>query len=400
MSYEQHCTGPRKEPGAPWTRPGTADAGIDDVWRNPDESITAVQYKYTGSHHRNQPRRYPQDLLADCPECAGQHGPGHGDLSASNLTVAASGAYFSEVDPATVGEPMLVVIDDLEQHLNVGDLLRQLTPGPTVQVLVATRAQDDHLPPAGLSGAGVLDAVDGGKVTGLLTHWSALSRFDTLPPAAFETPTVKLLTSHLAVGTARCAVRAAYQTRQAVVQDPAASGPVVARFAETWLGLRPTEANIAATGNALLQAPLDGAHPDGDHAVVRRLGADVRGQRRAWRLIGETQLCGHTVDSLDRPLTNTRVDSPWTVADTVDSARPDTDDGWNDPRLPRVLARLHPDELRVTMSKAHDGLTWSAAALACGKNAEFGERVRCKLKRLGAELTARIEAAKAQPRLA
>ncbi len=172
----------------------------------------------------------------------------------------------------------------------------------------------------------------------------------------------------------------------------------MARFAETWLGIRPTDANIAATGNALLQAPLDGLHPDGDHAAVHQRRTDVRDQRRAWRLIGRTQLCGRLVDSLDRPLPRGNVDGPLTVADTfAGGVRPDLVDGWNDTRLPRILARLRADELKVTMAKAYQGLTWTAAAETCGMTAEFGERVRCKLKRLGAELTARIEAAKGYP---
>jgi hypothetical protein len=169
----------------------------------------------------------------------------------------------------------------------------------------------------------------------------------------------------------------------------------VARFAEKWLGLRPTDVNIAATGNAFLQAPLDGLHPDGDHAVVRQLRTDVRDQRRAWRFIGETRLCGRLVDSLDRPPAWADADGPLTVADAVAGGiPPDLVEGWNDARLPRILARLRPDELQVTLAKGHQGLTWTAAAEACGMTAEFGERVRCKLKRLGADLTARIAAAK------
>ncbi|MFG2064084.1 hypothetical protein ACGFIK_21990 [Micromonospora sp. NPDC048871] len=380
----------------------SADVGIDGMRWTPDGSIAAFQCKSTDSRYPDGSQRNLQHLFGDCPECAGWYGPLHGDLSASNITVAASNAYFSGLDPAAVTEKMIWVIDDVEQHLNVGELLRQLTPDPEIQVLVASDPSDDHLPPYGLSGAPVVDAIDRGKVIRLLKHWNSVSQRGTTPQFAFEVLTATLLTDHLAVGAARCAVRAAYQARQAVVQDPVASGPIVARFAERWLGLRPSDINIAATGNALLQAPLDGAHPDGDHAVVRRLRSGVRDQRRAWRLIGETELRGRTVDSLDRTLTNMGTDSPWTVADTVAGGAPvDSVDGWNDPRLHRVLARLQPDELQVTMSKAHDGLTWSAAALACGKTVEFGERVRCKLKRLGAELTARIDAAaKARHQLA
>ncbi|WP_327034897.1 hypothetical protein [Micromonospora ureilytica] len=394
MPYDEHYTPSEPEPSSPWIRRVPADVGIDGMQWTPDGPIAAFQYKSTNSRYPDGSQRNLQHSFGNCPECTVWRGPLHGDRSASNITVAASHAYFSGLDPAAVAEKMIWVVEDLEQHLNVGDLLRQLTPAPEIQVLVVSHPSDDHLPPHGVSGAPVVDGIDLGKVTRLLKHWNSVSQRDTTPQIAFEVLPIELLTGHLAVGTARCAVRAAYQARQAVVQNPVASEPIVARFAERWLGLRPTDTNIAATGNALLQAPLDGAHPDGDHAAVRRLRSGVRDQRRAWRLIGETELRGRKVDSLDRTLTNSGTDSPWTVADTVaGGASVDTVDGWNDPRLHRVLARLKPDELQVTMSKVLDGLTWSAAALACGKTVEFGERVRCKLKRLGAELTARIDAA-------
>jgi hypothetical protein len=380
--------------------PRCADTGFDEVHRTPDGGLTAIQYKRTSHDLRGRVPGDVQNVLAACPECAGLHGPAHGDLSASNLTVAASDAYFRDVDPTTIDVRTIVLIDGVGEASTVDlhDVVRELMP-TTLEVLVVTDPDVDHLPWAGLSGAPVLASGDSRKVVRLLKHWNRVSRSDAVPSLSGETLPVRL-TRQLAEGSARCAVRAAYLARDAVVrQDPKISRPIVARFAETWLGLRPTDATIDATGNALLQAPLDGLHPDGDHAAVRHLRTDVRDQRRAWRLIGQTQLCGRLVDSLDRRLPGADGDDPLVVADTVDGGmQSDLTEGWEDARLPRVLARLPPDELRVTLTKVYQGTTWTAAAQTCGMTAEFGERVRCKLKRLGADLTARIEAAKGRPR--
>lgn len=399
-SYEDN----REQPTDAWLRRGYADMGVDVMCRNPDGSLTVIECKQISRDLRTRVRGDLRDLLVDCPECAGLHGPAHGDLSANNLTAAASGAYFGDLDPTRI-----VMSDSLDEVLVVDfhEVLRGLTPdpanlkNPALQAIVATHPDADHLPSVGLSGAPILDSVDTGKVVGLLKHWNRVSRTDPVPSLLFETLTISLA-QQLVVGSARCAVRAAYLARDAVVhQDPELSRSVVARFAEKWLGLRPTDANIAATDNALLQAPLDGLHPDGDHAVVRQLRTDVRDQRRAWRFIGETQLCGRLVDSLDRPLARADADGPLTVSDAVAGGiQPDLAEGWNDARLPRIMARLRPDELQVTLAKAYQGLTWTAAAEACGMTAEFGERVRCKLKRLGADLTARIAATKGYLRTA
>lgn len=408
MPYDHYRSNPTQHPTDAWLKLEHADMGVDEVRRNPDGSVTEIQYKCLSRDLGTAVRMQPCDVLGDCPECADLHGPADGPLSASNLTAAASGMYFGDLHPANV---LVRDIDPAEVELidygcegsstvDLHEVLRGLTPDPESQIFVVTHPDTDHLPSAGLSGSAVLDSVDTGKVVRLLKHWNRVSQSDPAPSLSFETLAINLLIRRLVAGSARCAVQAAYLVRDAVVhQGPEASQPAVARFAETWLGLRPTDANIAATGNALLQAPLDGLHPGGDHAAVRQLRTDVRNQRRVWRFIGETQLCGRLIDSLDRPLPWACADGPLTVGDTIaGGVRPDLVDGWSDARLPRVLARLRPDELRVTLTKAHQGLTWAAAAQACGMTESFGERVRCKLKRLAAELTTRIEATKAHPR--
>ena len=106
---------------------------------------------------------------------------------------------------------------------------------------------------------------------------------------------------------------------------------MVAEFVARWLGLRPTKAIVEAAANALLQAPLDGTDPDGDHAVVRRLRAATKTQRRAWRPIGETRIRHAPVDSLDRPLRAVGEDELLTLADTVGACDPPVDTGPDGP---------------------------------------------------------------------
>lgn len=229
----------------------------------------------------------------------------------------------------------------------------------------------------------------------LLKHWNQLAT-EPRPPIRFELAV-------LAGTVASSAVRAACVARDAVVHDPAAGREVVASFVAKWLGLRPTAAMVEAAANALLQAPLTPTDPAPDGVLIRRLRIDTLRQRRAWRPIGETQVRGRRVDSLDRPLHLVGDAAPMTVGDTVgaEDVRSDAVVGWDDQRIARVLARLRPDELRVVLTyvRADTITTWSAAARACGLPDNFGERVRCKLKRLGKDVVARI-AAQGLPRAA
>ena len=99
---------------------------------------------------------------------------------------------------------------------------------------------------------------------------------------------------------------------------------------------------------------------------------------------------------LDRPV-RTSTGMLLTVADLVPGAQPAEDlvlvGEWGEQRLRRVLGRLKPDELRVTNVYAQRSeLTWAEAARIAGAAdpAAVGERIRRKLKRLGAEDERRV----------
>jgi hypothetical protein len=200
-----------------------------------------------------------------------------------------------------------------------------------------------------------------------------------------------------AVAAAQHATSAAYNARDAVVhEDASVSREAAAGFASAWLGFRPTPEIVEATTAALLYAALDDFDPDDDSTTVRRLRRDTMHQNRLLKPLTSTQLCHYPIDSLDRPLcVDLDHDTPGTLADTI--GVPNQVDefitrigGWEDTRIDKVLARLHHDEQQVAMTYAHleEPATWQQAAQACGLPAEFGERVRRKLRREGQSLMA------------
>jgi hypothetical protein len=190
-----------------------------------------------------------------------------------------------------------------------------------------------------------------------------------------------------------------------VHDDPSVSRDVVAWFASTWLGFRPTPEIVEATGAALLYAPLDDLDSDDDSTTVRRLRLDTVHQNRMLKPLTSTQLCRHPIDSLDRPLPVDLDDGELiTVGNTV-GVSDGVDEvvirlcGWRDDRIPRVLARLDDDERRVALLYAHQETptTWEQAAQKCGLPATFGERVRRKLRREERPFTAKQDRAAYNP---
>jgi len=232
----------------------------------------------------------------------------------------------------------------------------------------------------------------------LLKHWNTTAADARAPSLWFSMPII--VPRQTAPEVASRAIRAALDARDRVVHDdPTDSREAVAGYVSKWLGLRPTPAIVEAAGNALLQAPLEPDDTAPERDVIQRLHSEIVRQRRAWRPIGETQLGGRRVDSLQRTL-NPAADTTTIVADTVAIEDLHTvHGGWDDDRLTRVLNMLRPDERHVALAYAHDGgTTWSGAARACGLPDPFGERVRRKLLRLGRQLTSRITASPPRPR--
>ena len=194
-------------------------------------------------------------------------------------------------------------------------------------------------------------------------------------------------------GLARAGYKAALHARAAVLRGD--DGPV-AWFIRTWLGLRVSPERIEAVSAALLEEGWDAGIPDDPAYLITDLRKRTVRQGRVLRPIWKTRVNYRAVGMLDEPV-RTSNGGLLTVADLVPGAQPTEDlvlaSEWEEQRLRRVLGRLKPDELRVTNVYAQRSeLTWAEAARIAGAAdpAAVGERIRRKLKRLGAEDERRV----------
>ncbi len=201
-------------------------------------------------------------------------------------------------------------------------------------------------------------------------------------------------------GLARAAFSAALRARAAILHG---DDGLVAWFIETWLGLRVSPERIEAVSAALLEEGWDASVPDDLAHLLTDLRRRTARQARFLRPIWETQLNHRTIGMLDQPVI-TGNGTLLAVADLIPGGRATEDlvlaGEWEERRLLRVLSRLKPDELRVTNVYAqHSELTWAEAARVAGAAdpAAAGERVRRKLKRLGAEDTRRLAPRSSRP---
>lgn len=102
-------------------------------------------------------------------------------------------------------------------------------------------------------------------------------------------------------------------------------------------------------------------------------------QHRNHRLIGETQLCGRLVWSLDKPVAIGPYDT-LPLVETVPAPAPrsnEISDRW----LVRLLGALSERERKIVWAKGYER-SWADAATAVGATAAEGERLRRKVKRL------------------
>jgi hypothetical protein len=192
---------------------------------------------------------------------------------------------------------------------------------------------------------------------------------------------------------ARAAHGAALHARAAVLNGD--DGPV-SWFIETWLGMRGTRERIEAVSAALLEEGWDANIPEDPAHLLTDLRSRTARQARVLRPIWETRLNYRTIGRLDHTVVTSN-GTLLTLADLVPDPQ-DTEDlalanECEEQRLRRVLSRLKPDELQVTNVYAERSeLTWAEAARLAGAAdpVAMGERVRRKLKRLGAEHNRRL----------
>ncbi|HEX5880833.1 MAG TPA: hypothetical protein VF468_21320, partial [Actinomycetota bacterium] len=287
--------------------PSPADSGADDAFAAWSGSARLTE---------DEARYAPGGSSAPfgmCPECSSLPWPGVDEESASVLASAAASAFLRGVDAGEVVRPdRLAAVPGFLIETIVQQLVSPAPGGDTdagtadaglrvVRELETIVQQLVPPAPGGDTDTGTADAGPwvvrelaagrSGKIVRLLKHWRDLGKADG--PALLVVIENSEQYLHPVSVVAACAVRAAYHARAAVVHEqPAVARPMVAAFARRWFGLRPTDANIDAVTNALLQAPLDGVHPEGDHAAVRRLKADAKRQRRWWRPLSRTRARG------------------------------------------------------------------------------------------------------------
>ncbi len=194
---------------------------------------------------------------------------------------------------------------------------------------------------------------------------------------------------------ARAAYLAAIRARTAVVHGD--YGPV-RDFIRTWLDLPVTRRRLEAVSAALLEEGWDtDLTVDDCETLLADLRRRAARQARVLWPIWETQLNHRPVGMLDQPV-STDATTICAIADLIPD--PGTTEGlalaadWGQERVLRqVLSKLKPEERTITEIYAEQSdLTWAQAASVAGaaNPSAIGERVRRKLKRLGAEHNRRL----------
>lgn len=188
----------------------------------------------------------------------------------------------------------------------------------------------------------------------------------------------------------RSALREALAARNAAIEGDAAK---VDAFSQTWLGLsRPAKwreaMEMALLGNWVHML----GHGTADTpTVVDLLWHHAQAEHRHLQPLWEHKVRGRRATLLGRPVGDglTLGDllvAPGTLEDAVLGGE------FADSRLAAVLPRLRAEEETVARDWARTGDAWAQAAAAAGLPEAYGERVRRKLKRLGAQHTARAAA--------
>jgi hypothetical protein len=203
---------------------------------------------------------------------------------------------------------------------------------------------------------------------GWMHQWADLARFGT----------------GLARRLARGAIFAALRARRAVMHGHTDE---LDAFITEWLDQPVTSWRRDAVAVVLLEddwLEMDLGFDD-DSSVVHHIKTRASLEARNHKFIEETQLRGHRVVMLDRPVRRPGGEIA-TLSDLLvdPSSRKGLpiDVGFDDDRLNVLLGRLKPDEQAVVIAYG-DGAseTWESAAIAAGLPPEYGERVRRKCKR-------------------
>jgi hypothetical protein len=187
------------------------------------------------------------------------------------------------------------------------------------------------------------------------------------------------------------AVSAALVARNAAIEGDA---DTVDDFSRTWLGLSHPARWREAVEMALLGDWVNTlGKKTTDRNIHDLLRRHAHAEHRSLQPLWERRVRGKRTALLGQPLG----EAGWTVEDLlVERRTPESEvlaAELGDGRLVTVLGKLTPDEQAAARAWATFGVSWDQAALAVHKQQAFGERVRRKLKRLGARHAGRATAA-------
>lgn len=179
------------------------------------------------------------------------------------------------------------------------------------------------------------------------------------------------------------ALGAALRAQEAVLRGDLKA---IVRFLREWLGFKRTPHTLVDAASAVLleEAAWLPAGLAGDDKVVPLIKKLTVREHRNFRLLGDTQLAGWPVDSLDRKVKLSRdehVAAP--LVDMVPAPPPPPgEDDISDPRLLQIMDKLTERERKILWMKAEEERTWADAAVSSGATLKDGDNLRRKVKRL------------------
>ncbi len=305
--------------------------------------------------------------------------------------VAEQAQAASAVQKFVAGSSALRAVEQLQSTLAASTRAQGLArPNPGVLEAAAKFQQNQvaSLMPSVSAGVNaVMDPLQNSlrrALDGWMRQWADLARFGT----------------GLARTLARGAIHAALRARRAVLHGRTDE---LDAFITEWLDQPVTSWRRDAVAIVLLEddwLATDLDFDDGSH-VLHHIKTRASLQARNHKFIGETELRGHRVVMLDRPVQRDGATLADLLVDPSSRNGLPVDVGYDDDRLNMLLGRLKPDEQAVVIAYG-DGVseTWESAAVAAGLPPEFGERVRRKCKRERDVIAARAAAGRAtQPGL-
>lgn len=178
------------------------------------------------------------------------------------------------------------------------------------------------------------------------------------------------------------ALRAALRARRAVLRGDLEA---IARFLREWLGFKNTPPTLVDAASAVLleEAAWLPADVDVDEDVCPRIRKLTIREHRNFRLIGDTELCGRSVDSLDREVMISRSEAVSVpLVEVVPAPPPPAGvDDISDPRLVSIIDRLTERERTILQVRA-ETRNWPDTAVMSGATRAEVENLRRKVKRL------------------